>query len=374
MQLVLDGAQSMLAQTAAELCTKHEGIDRFRRLRNAEDEIGYSPRVWTEMADLGWTAIPFDEQEGGLGMGLAEAVLITEAMGRVLAPEPFLSAITLAGRALAQAGSAEQKERWLTPTMSGEKRLALAEHERGARYDLSRVETTADRRGDGWVLRGEKSQVLDGFDADAWIVPARTDTGLSLFVVPAGHAGVVVERQWRIDYRNAAQLVLDGVEVGAADLLGATDSGLAILEDAVDQATVALCGEMLGGMTEAFERTLAYLREREQFGTKIGSFQALQHRAASMFIEVELSRSAVMAAARARDEGRGDARALVSNAKARCSDAYVLLANEALQMHGGIGMTDEHDVGLFVKRARASAHTFGDAAYHRRRFAVARGF
>src|SRR5262249_21175980 len=197
---------------------------------------------------------------------------------------------------------------------------------------------------------------------------------ITLFLVPASARGVTSERQVRIDSLNVAQLGFDEVEAQASDVLGRPGEGHAVLARALDEATCALTGEMLGGMTEALERTIAYLRERRQFGVAIGSFQALKHRAARLYIELELSRSAVMAAARALDAQAADAPQLVSLAKARLSDAYCLIANEAVQMHGGIGMTDEHDTGLFLKRARASEMTFGDAAYHRARFAELGGY
>jgi alkylation response protein AidB-like acyl-CoA dehydrogenase len=192
--------------------------------------------------------------------------------------------------------------------------------------------------------------------------------------VPASAKGVTSTRQSRVDSLNAAVIRFDGVQVKDTDLIGAAGEGLAVLEDAVDRATVALCGEMLGGMSEAFDRTLGYLKERKQFGVPIGSFQALKHRAARMYIELELARSAVMAAARAIDAGGAEARSLVSVAKARVSDAYCHVANEAVQMHAGIGMTDEHEIGFFIKRARACEMTFGDAAFHRDRFAALGGF
>ena len=197
---------------------------------------------------------------------------------------------------------------------------------------------------------------------------------LTLFLVPADRDGADDIRQHRIDSRNAAILELRGVEVGESDVVGSVGEGHEPLEEAIDAATVALCGEMLGGMQEALARTLDYLKEREQFGVRIGSFQALKHRAAKMFIEIELAKSVVMGAARSVDSGADDAKAQVSNAKARCSDAFILVTNEALQMHGGIGMTDEHDIGLFVKRARVCEMTFGDSAHHRQRFATLKGF
>ncbi|MEE2775687.1 MAG: acyl-CoA dehydrogenase family protein [Acidobacteriota bacterium] len=379
MKLVLDGPQQMLAQSAADFMAANDAILRLRELRGSSDELGYSPEVWREMADLGWTGIPFAEADDGLGLGLAEVVLITEALGRGLAPEPYVSAVVLAG-SLLDGATAEQKAVWIGSTIAGEKRLTVAYQEAGSRYDLSNVQTLAAPSGDGWILSGEKVHVLDGYGADGWIVAARTlgdaasTDGITLFLVPADRAGVSVVRQRRVDSRNAAILHFDGVITGNGDVIGQVGGGLAPLTSAVDRATVALCGEMLGGMSEAFDRTITYLNEREQFGVLIGTFQALKHRAAKMFIERELVRSVVMSAARAVDEGAEDATIQVSNAKARCSDAYILLTNEALQMHGGIGMTDEHDIGLFMKRARVSEMTFGDAAFHRNRFGELLGF
>jgi len=313
-------------------------------------------------------------------MGFAELVLVTEAMGRGLAPEPLIPSIVLAGRAIALGGSAQHKAAWLAPAIAGKKLLALAHAGRHGRFDLAQVPVRATAAGGGFRLSGQATQVWGGYLADAHVVAARSAgrdgdrDGISLFVVPAAARGVTSERQHRIDSLNVAQLTLADVEVGAGDVLGRPGDGHGLLARVVDEATVALAGEMLGGMTEAFERTNGYLRERRQFGVPIGSFQALKHRAARLYIELELSRSAVMAAARALDEQAGEAAQLVSLAKARVSDAYTAIANEAIQMHGGIGMTDEHDIGFFLKRARVCEMTFGDAAYHRDRFAALGGF
>ena len=374
--LVLNAPQNMLARTAVELVQKHGGVDRQRRIRDDGAELAYSPDVWAEMADLGWLGIPFTEELGGLGMGMAETVLITEAMGRGLAPEPYVSAVVLGGGLIADAGSAQQQAEWLKPLIDGQKRLAPAVLEAGARYRVDGTATRARENGDGWTLSGEKIQVVGGVGAEGYLVPARVgnDDGLTIFLVPSGSPGLEVVPQKRVDSRNAAIVRLSDVAVGAANVVGKVGGGAEPLQRAVDRATVAICGEMLGAMTEAFERTVEYLKSRSQFGVLIGTFQALKHRAATMFIEIELSRSTVMAAARALDDGSSDAQLQVSNAKARCSDALILVTNEALQMHGGIGMTDEHDIGLFMKRARALEFAFGDAAYHRQRFAQLRGF
>jgi alkylation response protein AidB-like acyl-CoA dehydrogenase len=380
MQLVLTEDQSMLARTAGSFASESGKVARLRKLRDEADPRGYTPATWAKVAELGWTAIPFSEADGGLGAGLAEMVLVTEAMGRVLAPEPLVPCVMLAGQALAQAGSAAQKAAWLAPLIAGDKMLALAWEEAGSRYDTTRVGLAAQKKGSGFVLTGEKPHVWGGHLADAYVIAARTSgksgerEGITLFVVPTDAKGLSSTRERRVDSQNATTLKLEGVALGADAVLGSVGAGHAVLASAVERATVALCGEMLGGASEAFERTLSYLKERKQFGVPIGSFQALKHRAARVYIELELSRSAVMAAARALDEGDAEASALVSLAKARLSDAYVLSANEAVQMHGGIGMTDEHEIGFFMKRSRACELTFGDAAFHRDRYATLTGF
>jgi alkylation response protein AidB-like acyl-CoA dehydrogenase len=377
-RLALTEDQAILARTASAFAAERMPLARLRKLREG---VGYSREIWAEMARLGWTGIPFAEGDGGAGLGLAEVVLVTEALGRCLAPEPFVASVMLAGQALAIAGNASQRDGALRPLIAGDKVIGLALHERGARYDIHRVTTRAERSPAGqYRITGSKSHVAAAAGADALVVPARTGgsaedaSGITLFLVAAGTPGLAIARQHLIDARNAGVVELQGVQVTESDVLGPVGGGRAILDAVVQRATVALCGEMLGGMSEAFDRTLAYLKERTQFGVAIGSFQALKHRAARMFVEIELARSAVMAAARALDDGLPMGSALVSVAKARCSDAYVHVANEAVQMHGGIGMTDEHDIGLFMKHARTAELSFGDAAFHRSRFASLRGF
>jgi alkylation response protein AidB-like acyl-CoA dehydrogenase len=313
-------------------------------------------------------------------MGLAELAVVLEALGRTLAPEPFVSCVLLAGQALLRAGSDAQQQAWLPKLVSGDAVVALAYQERGSRFELSRVTTRAQKSGVGYALRGQKTAVSGGAGADAYVVAARTDggdadaAGISLFLVPANARGLRVERQTLVDSRNACILHLDGVEVGADALVGKAGDGLRVLEEVVDLATAGLCAEMLGSMQEAFDRTLHYLKNRIQFGVPIGSFQALKHRAAQMFVEIELARSTVMAAVRALDAGDAEAAKLVSLAKARCSETAILVANEAVQMHGGIGMTDEHEIGFFMKRARVAELTFGDAAWHCARWARLCGY
>ena len=380
MALVLTEDQELLAQTARDFVRTNSPLSRLRALRDAQDSVGFSREVWQEMAQLGWAGILIPEEYGGAGLGLADLAVVLEAAGRNLAPEPFLSTVLLGGQLLADAGSPEQKQTWLPGIATGEKIVGLAYQEARSRYDLNRVTTQATAEGDAWRLLGEKIQVLDGQNADALIVSTRTngeDTdpdGLTLFLLAPDTPGVALIPQTRVDGRAAALLNLDGVKVGAESIVGTVGQGFQTLSHIVDLATVGLCAEMLGGMSQVFDDTLAYLKTREQFGVVIGSFQALKHRAANVFMEIELCRSAVMAAATAVDAGEGDLPLLVSLAKARCSDAFVLATNEGVQMHGGIGMTDEHDAGLYMKRARAAEMTFGDAAWHRDRWARLRDY
>ncbi len=380
MALVLTEDQELLAQTARDFVRTNSPLSRLRALRDGQDSVGFSPDLWQEMAQLGWAGILIPEEYGGAGLGLADLAVVLEAVGRNLAPEPFLSTVLLGGQLLADAGSPEQKQAWLSGIATGKKILALAYQEARSRYDLNRVSTRATAEGDAWRLLGEKIQALDGQNADALIVSARTSgedndqDGITLFLIAPDTPGVALIPQTRVDGRAAALVNLDGVKVGAESIVGTVGQGFQTLSYIVDLATVGLCAEMLGGMSRIFDDTLDYLKTREQFGVVIGSFQALKHRAANVFMEIELCRSAVMAAANAADAGESDLALLVSLAKARCSDAFVLATNEGVQMHGGIGMTDEHNAGLYMKRARAAEMTFGDAAWHRDRWARLRGY
>ena len=376
MQLVLSEDQELLAKTALDFAREHSPVSRVRALRDGSDPTGFSRALWKQMAELGWVGILIPESHGGAGMGLADLAVVLEALGRTLAPEPFLSTVLLGAQAIALGGSEAQRQAWLPRVAAGDALLTLAWQEARSRYDLRRVAATAESEGDGWRLAGEKIQVLDAHVADAFIVSARTGAGaeLGLFLVPAGAPGLSITRQTRIDARNAGLVRLEGVRVGRDARLGGTEDGAALLERVIDRATAGLCAEMLGGMSQVFDDTLQYLKTRVQFGVPIGSFQALKHRAAKLFMEIELARSAVMAAVRAADEGDADLPALVSLAKARCSDAFVLAANEGVQMHGGVGMTDEYDLGFYMKRARVAEMTFGDAAWHRARWARLHGY
>jgi len=380
MQFSLTDEQQLLRESAAAFVRDSSSLKRIRALRDSKDAEGFSRALWRQMAELGWLGIVFSESCGGLGLGHKELALVLEELGRGLMPEPWLSTILLGGTAVARGGSAAQRDAVLPGVVAGELLLAAAVQEAQSRYDLCHVATRAERAGDGWRISGEKRLVFDGHVADRVVVSARTAgaarerNGVTLFLLDARTPGIGITRQWTVDSRNAAIVRFDAVSAAPADVLGAVDGGAALLADVVDRATAGLCAEMLGGMEAAFAMTLEYLKTRQQFGVPIGSFQVLRHRAAVMFTEIELARSAVLAAAMAVDESHPRAAEFVSVAKARCSDAFLLVANEGVQMHGGIGMTDEHDIGFFLKRARAAEITFGDAAFHRARFAALQGF
>jgi len=379
MALTLSEDQLLLKETARHFLDERSPVSRMKALRDTEDATGFSRPLWSEMAEMGWVGIPFPEEVGGAGMGYGELAVVLEQCGRVLAPEPFVSTVLLGGTAVMLGGSDPLKKEVLPAVCSGDRVLALAFQEHG-RFDPFQVATRAERTDDGYRLDGQKQFVLDAHVADQLVVVARTsgDThdraGLTLFLVDADAPGVEVRRNRMVDGRNAGDVTLSGVAVGADRVLGRIDEGAELLERVFDRAAIGLSAEMLGTFEEAFERTLAYLKNREQFGVKIGTFQALRHRAADMWCELELARSVVREALAALEEDRDDVSQMASAAKARCSDVASLITREALQMHGGIGMTDEEEIGLFFKRAKAAELTLGDAIYHRDRFARLRGY
>jgi alkylation response protein AidB-like acyl-CoA dehydrogenase len=379
MSLVLSEEQELIKQTAAEFIREKSPVTELRALRDKEDPVGFSRGLWKEMAELGWPGIPLPEDHGGAGLGFAELGVLLEECGRTLAPYPFLSTVVLGAGAVELSGTEAQKQAILPGVSKGETLLALAFQERG-RFAPYAIETSATPADGGYRLSGEKTFVLDGHVADHLIVAARTGgaagdrSGLTLFLVGPTAQGCSIKRTSMVDSRGAARVKLDGVSVSADAVLGSVGNGADVLDPLFDRAAVALSAELLGLSTEVFERTIQYLKTREQFGTRIGTFQALKHRAAAMFCELQLSQSIVLDALRALDEGRADASRIASAAKARCSDTASLVTCEGLQMHGGIGMTDEEEIGLFLKRAKAAELAFGDAAYHRDRFARLTGF
>ncbi len=379
MPFVLTPEQESIRDTARRFVKERAPVAHLRHLRDTADPTGFDRGVWSEMAALGFAGITLPAEQGGAGLGYAELGLVLEECGRSLVPSPLVSTVLLGANAVALGGTAAHKAEVLPAVAAGERLLALA-HEEGTRHARHRIRTTAARTGDGYRLSGEKVLVLDGHVADALVVVARTSgaaadrDGLTLFLVPASAPGLSRARTLLVDSRGAARVRFEGTPVTHADVLGEVDRGSDLLDAVLDRATVGLAAEMLGSLAEAFDRTVDYLKVRRQFGVAIGSFQALKHRAAQMFCEVELTRSVVMDALRAVDEARADLPRCASAAKARATDAFLLITAEAVQMHGGVGVTDELDIGLFLKRARAAEMTFGGAAYHRDRFARLSGY
>lgn len=374
MKLTFDEDQERLAETARSFVQSTTPIDRIRALRDSKDPVGFSRDLWKRMAELGWAGICLPEEYGGSGLGFAELSIVLEALGRRLAPEPFVSTLLLGAQALLLGGTEEQRSAWLPRVARGEAVVTAAYEEPGSRYDIRKVETVAERTSSGHRITGRKVHVLDGQVADAMIVSARGERGVSLFLVDPKSPGVTIARESRIDSRNAADVRFASVSVPEHALVGEPGSGIGLLARVMDRATVGISAEMLGGANQAFEDTLAYLKSRVQFGVPIGSFQALQHRAARLFIELTLTRSAVLAAARTVDESPDRLPRMASLAKARASDVFVQVANEAIQMHGGIGVTDEFHLGFYLKRARVAEMTFGDGAFHRKRWAELGGY
>jgi alkylation response protein AidB-like acyl-CoA dehydrogenase len=367
--LLLTEDQEDIRRTARSFVQERAPVAHLRSLRDGKDSIGWAPELWRELAQLGLVGMAIPEAYGGGGLGFAELGLVLEELGRNLVPTPFLSTVVLGASALLRAGNEQQKRELLPAVCAGEHVIAFALDE-GTRFAPASIATRAERTPGGYRLSGEKSFVLDGHVADTLIVVA---SGPVLLLVPRSARGVTLQRLDTIDSRNVARVRFDAVEVPEAARL--PGGSAAVLDGILDRGAVALAAEMFGGLCEAFERTVAYLKVRKQFGVPIGSFQALKHRAAHMFCEVELARSIVLEALRAvDDEARPDTPLLASAAKARTADAYLHIAAEAIQMHGGIGVTDELDIGLYYKRARAAAMTLGESSYHRDRFARLRGY
>ncbi len=379
MGLILSEDQLILRDMAKSFCDEKSPVERMRTLRDTQDETGFTRALWKEMGELGWIGILFPEALGGAEMGYGELGIVLSECGRVLAPEPFLSTVLLGGNAILLGGSEPLQKELLPDVCTGDRILSLAFQEQG-RFAPYAIETSAARDGDGFRIRGKKQFVLDGHVADQIVTVVRTAgsvgerAGLTMLVVDAKTKGVSIQRTELIDGRNAARITFDDVAVDASRVLGQIDGGADLLDQVFDRATIGLCAEMLGSFEEAFERTLEYLKTREQFGVKIGTFQGLRHRASEMFGELEFARTVVLDALTSIDEGRDDISECASGAKARCSDVANLIGAEAVQMHGGIGMTDEEEIGLFFKRLKAAEFTLGDASYHRNRYAGLRGY
>tara|TARA_R110000787_G_scaffold333_11_gene1116 strand:- start:3023 stop:4069 length:1047 start_codon:yes stop_codon:yes gene_type:complete len=348
-------------------------------MRDENHPLGYSLGHWKQMADLGWTGTIFPEQCSVLGLGYAELGVVLEELGRSLAAQPFLSTVLLAGNTLLIGGTEAQKHAWLPEICAGEKVLALVFQET-SRFSPWQVTTSALASAEGFLLTGEKRFVLDGYGADQLLVLERTGAaagdrdGLTLFLVAPDAPSAQITRQQLLNTRNSAVIKFDDTPVAPQQVVGEAGKAADILDIVFDRATAGLNAELLGIVSEAFERTVAYLKTRRQFGALIGTFQALKHRAADMFCEREHAISLTLEALRAIDDMRDDVALVVSAAKARTSDTANLIGRESVQMFGGIGMTDEEDIGLFMKRARVAEVTLGDSTYHRERFATLSGY
>jgi alkylation response protein AidB-like acyl-CoA dehydrogenase len=375
---MLTSDQEMLQRTVRELVRERAPVATARKLRDEKSESGFDRKLWRELGELGVAGVALPESLGGAGLGYRELGLVFEELGRTLCATPMFASCVLAGELLRLGGSEAQKA-VLPKVAAGEQLLALAYNE-APHHAPERCTTRALASGDGFSLQGQKRFVLDAHVADRLYVVARTGGsesergGLSVFEVDPRASGVRIERVSMVDGRNAAHVTLDGVRVSRAALVGERDEASVLLDAVLARAAIVVSAEMLGGARSAFEMTLDYLKTRKQFGVLIGTFQALKHRAADLYAELELSRSALLDALAAVDGERPDVLEAASIVKARLSDVYVRVTAEAVQMHGGIGVTDEHDIGLFYKRARVSELLLGDGNYHRARYASLRGY
>ena len=376
---VLTEEQTLLRDAARTWTQAQSPVAKFRALRDSAAPLRFDPAVYAEMAAMGWTGVIIAEEYGGSGFGYLGMGLILEQTGRTLTASPLLASALAAASAIILGGTEAQKQSRLTAVASGDRIATLAIDE-GAHHRPNHVTLTATRHGAGYRLTGAKTFVLEGMAADLLVVSARTagaagDTaGISLFLVDADARGLTRTALKLADSRGAANIAFDNVEVGADALLGPEGQGWEVLEKTLDRARAGLAAEMLGAASQAFETTLDYLKTRVQFGQVIGAFQGLQHRAVKMFTDLELARSCVEAALEAIDSDADNAPELVSLAKAKAGDTLHLVTNEMVQMHGGIGMTDAHDAGLYLNRARAAEATFGGGAYHRDRYARMQGY
>lgn len=374
MSLILNDEQRMLRDSVQSFLEGRAPVAHLRELRDSHDAIGFSPELWRDFASQGYSAVLVPEAYGGLGLGVVEAGLISERLGHTLTPSPFLSTAVLAAWVISHAGSSAQKERLLPPIAAAETVVAVAIDEHG-KHRPAAIAARARRDGDGFVLDGAKLFVVDGHVADTLIVVARTGPDeLTLFLADARARGVEIERTSMVDAHNAARVRLSGVAVDADAVLGTLDGGASLLEPLLDVGRVIVAAQLLGIADEVFGRTVAYLKERKQFGRPIGGFQALQHRAAQLYCDIELTRAIVLKALRAVQADPIQARVLASQAKARACATANRAVQEGVQMHGGIGMTDELDIGLFMKRARVLQELFGDSGFHAARVATLGGY
>ncbi|HWZ41388.1 MAG TPA: acyl-CoA dehydrogenase family protein [Bradyrhizobium sp.] len=379
MALVLTEEQSMLRDSARGLISDKAPVSHLRGLRDSRDATGFSRELWKSFAEMGFSGLLVPEEFGGSGLGCVEAGVVMEEIGRTLMPSPFLSTAVVAASALSRGGSAAQKSEYLPKISQGSLLAALAVDE-GAKHRPLQTELKAARSGNGFKLNGSKALVIDGHVADLLIVAARSagaageSSGVTLFLVDSRAKGIAAERTIMVDSHNAARIDFDNVEVNADHVLGEVDQGFALLEGVLNIGRGAVASEMVGLSEEVFTRTVNYLKERKQFGKAIGEFQALQHRAAQLYIDIEITRAAVLKALQTLDGSFDKATAAVAVAKARAGTTATRAVQEGVQMHGGMGMTDQFDIGFFMKRARVCEELFGDANYHADQLARLRSY
>ncbi|MEA3059066.1 MAG: hypothetical protein QOE50_478 [Sphingomonadales bacterium] len=374
---LLTGDQKMLQDTAAGFLAEEGSISRqLRHWRDSGCKDGFGHQLWKQFAELGVTGICIPESGGGLGLGATEAALVLEEIGRNLTPSPFLTTAVAGARAIE---GTTHGDRWFPAILSGDAILALAIDE-GPRHAPERAALEAKRHGNGFVLNGAKQFVVQGASADMVVTAARTAgspgerEGITLFAVPKDAAGLTIENLAMVDSSRAARLTFADVELDADAVIGEVDGGWQPLSRALAAGSAGAAAELVGVASGASAMTLDYLRQRKQFGRLIGEFQALQHRAAHLYSEIEIARAAAFKAAALLDSGDSQAELHVSVAKAKAADVANLAVREGVQMHGGIGMTDEHDVGLFMKREAVLGELFGDVYYHRDRVAALSGY
>ena len=374
---LLTDDQKMLQETAASFLAEEGGIAKqLRHWREIGCSDGFGHDLWKQFAELGLTGICIPESHGGLGLGASEAALVLEEIGRNLTPSPFLMTAVAGTRAIE---GTDHADRWYPVIFSGEAILALAIDE-GPHHEPERTALEAKRQGNGFVLNGAKRFVVQGASADMIITAARTGgtpgerDGITLFAVPKDAAGLDIENLALVDSSKASRLTFADVALDADAVIGEVDGGWQPLSRALSAGGAGAAAELVGVAAGASAMTIDYLRQRKQFGKLIGEFQALQHRAAHLYSEIEIARAAAFKAAELLDTNDEDAELYVSVAKAKAADAASLSVREGVQMHGGIGMTDEHDIGLYMKRDAVLAELFGDVYYHRNRVAELSGY
>jgi alkylation response protein AidB-like acyl-CoA dehydrogenase len=369
MPLILTEEQSMLRDSARGIISDKAPVSHLRHLRDSKDETGFSRDLWKSFAEMGFSGLLVPENFGGSGLGYVEAGVVMEEIGRTLMPSPFLSTAVLAASALSRGGNEAQKSAHLPDIADGSLLAALAVDE-GTKHRPLQINLQAVRSGNGFKLSGAKALVVDGHTADLLIVAGRTGgapgerNGLTLFLVDPKAKGVAIERTVMVDAHNAARIAFDNVEVNADQVLGEVDQGYQLLDGLLNIGRGAVASEMVGLSEEVFGRTVTYLKERKQFGKLIGEFQALQHRAAQLYVDIEITRAAVLKALQALDGDFDHAGAAIAVAKARAGTTATQAVQEGVQMHGGMGMTDQFDIGFFMKRARVCQELFGDSNYH----------